>query len=75
MCKWKEFHLLKELEQLAKTFEYIREALPRNTRSGVKYKVTADKKEKQRRIFSDKVSPAISFTDDAVVQCECDVQL
>ena len=71
MCRQKEFHLLKILEQEAKAFQYILLALPQNRTSLVKYEITTDEKEKQMNISSDKVTLAIDFTDDTVVQCIC----
>ena len=44
--------------------------IPQNTRSGVKC-VINEEKEKQAR--KSKVIHATNFTDDPVVQCECDV--
>ena len=53
--------------------------IPQNTKSGVKCVINEEKKNNTQDksyipgTFSDKVTLAIDFTDDSVVQCECDV--
>ena len=53
--------------------------IPQNTKSGVKCVINEEKKKNTQDksyipgTFSDKVTIAIDFTDDSVVQCECDV--
>ena len=54
--------------------------IPRNTRSGVKCAINEEKEKQARKsnipgAFSDKVIHATNFTDDPVVQCECDVSV
>ena len=52
--------------------------IPQNKRSGIKCAITEEKKNKSdksyiRGTLSDKVAPAIDFTNNPVIQCECDV--
>ena len=46
--------------------------MSKNTRSGVNCEII-EENEKQLKMFSNKVTTAVDFTDDAVVQCEFDV--
>ena len=53
--------------------------IPQNKRSGIKCAITEEKKNNEsdksyiRGPLSDKVIPAIDFTNNPVIQCECDV--